>query len=243
MHKNPRYRRRIVWLVRAAGAAALLFGLGVVVLWLAVERVPAWYAPLEVSQAELVRVRNSVPNTYQALTDQVMLGDAFDFSISEQTVTEWVVARGELYPEARTWLPDWVRDPVICFRDGRCIVAARIDYQGWQTILGIHLALEVADDAVAARVEKLTAGAVAIPLSRLAGPLAELLDERRLDVTLMPDPVAEVILRLRAEGAEKLIAEGASWPNLFTLRNGRRLVKLRGVQMADGNLIARVEPR
>ncbi|HRX83446.1 MAG TPA: hypothetical protein P5572_00340 [Phycisphaerae bacterium] len=243
MPKKRRHRRRTVWIVRTALGVGGVLIVGLLGLWLALERVPGWYAPLEVAQAELPRVRNSLPNTYQSLNDAALADEPFDFSISDRTVTEWVVARGELYPEARTWLPDWLRDPVVHFEDGRCVVGARIDYRGWQTILGIHLEFAVADDFVTARVDKLTAGAVAIPLSRLAGPLADLLDERRVDVSLMPDPVADVVRRLRAEGVEHLIEEGVRWPNRFELRNARRVVKVRSITCADGMLTARVEPR
>lgn len=243
MQKKPRHRRLTRWLLRAALAGTALAALLLLAAWLGFQRVPGWYAPLEVSQAELVEVRNSLPNTYQAFVDQTLVGAPFDFSLTDRTLTQWVVARGELYPEARGWLPDWLRDPVVCFQDGRCIIGARVDYRGWQTILGIHLSLTVNDGFVTARLERLTAGALAIPLSRLAGPLAELLDERRLDVALMPDPVADVIRRLRAEGVERLIEEGVSWPNRFVLRNGRRVVKLQDAASSDGRLTVRVVPQ
>jgi len=238
-----RHRRRTFWIIRGLLIATAVVIAALAGLWLAVERVPAWYAPIEVSQAELTRVRNSLPNTYQSLTDQVIAGSPFDFSLSERSLTEWVVARGELYPEARAWLPDWLRDPVVCFRDGRCVVGARVNYQGWQTILGIHLEFDVADDAITARVARLTAGSVPIPISRLSGPLADLLSEERLDITLLPDPIAEVVTRLRHEGVSHLIDEGVRWPNLFELRNGRRLIKLGAASAADGTLTVRVIPR
>jgi hypothetical protein len=95
---------------------------------------------------------------------------------------------------------------------------------------------------VTARVAKLTAGALPIPLSRLSGPLADLLSDKRLDAALLPDPIAKVIQRLQIEGPSELITNGASWPNHFEMRSGRRQVKLREVQTANGALTVRLEP-
>lgn len=242
MSKPRRKRRYRVWIIRAALALVAIGGIVVIGGWLAVESIPDWYVPVEVSQAELTRVRNSLPNTYQAINERVMAGAAFDFPITERTVTEWVVARGELYPEARSWLPGWLRDPVVCFRDNRCIIGARVNYQGWQTILGIHLVMDVHDEDLTVRVDKLTAGAVPIPMSQLSEPLADLLDAHRLDEELMPDPIAKVLHRLRERGPEELVEHGVTFPNRIRLRNGNRVVRLRTVAAADGTLTVGLEP-
>ena len=242
MSKPRRKRRYRVWIVRIALGLLALAAVTLIGGWLAVESIPSWYVPLEVSQAELTRVRNSLPNTYQAINERVVAGAPFDFSITDRTVTEWVVARGELYPEARAWLPDWLRDPVVSFRDDRCIVGARINYRGWQTILGIHLVMDVADDELTVRVDKLTAGIVPIPLSQLAGPLDELLNSARLDEELMPDPIADVLHRLRAGGPNELVERGVTFRNRIRMRNGNRVVKLRSAATADGTLTVGIEP-
>ncbi len=223
----------------------LLVVLGLIALggWLAFQRIPSWYEPLDVPRAELPRVRNSLPNAYQALNDGIATGRPFTFVLDQRTVTEWVVARAELYPEAGDWLPDWLQDPVVRFRQGRCIVAARIDYEGWQTILGIHLAADVAPDGVVLRVVDVTAGALPVPLGSLVDPLDALLHHRRLDVGLMPDPVAKVVRRLQEAGAEQLIAEGFSWRNIFQTRKGRRPFKIRSLSAADGKLLIQIDPR
>jgi len=242
MSRRRRYRRLTDWIVRGLLIALVLTLVGGAAAWLAFERIPGWYVPVEVSQADLARVRNGLPNTYQSLSEQAIGRAPFDFSISERTVTEWVVARGELYPEAQGWLPDWVRDPVVCFRDGKCIVGARIDYQGWRTILGIHLTSSVAEDTLTVRLDKVTAGAVPIPISRLAGLLDDLLDARRLDVSVMPDPVAQVVRALRERGPAALIEEGATFPNNFELRNGRRRLRITSMDGRDGRLVVRLTP-
>jgi hypothetical protein len=240
MKRGHRKRRWGKWLIRGTlGVLALLLIVGVGG-WLAIARVPSWYVPVEVSHADLTRVRNSLPNTYQAVNERIIAGEAFEFSIPERLVSEWIVARGELYPEAHGWLPDWLRDPVVSFQDGHCVVGARIDYRGWQTILGIHLEVECSADEVRVRVARLTAGSVPIPLTRLTGPLQELLASPRLDPDLMPDPGAEIVRRLRSQGADRLIREGVSWRNLFRTRNGRRVFKLTGVDPRDGQLTLRV---
>jgi len=243
MASLPKKRRMMVWVVRITLGAVLLIACTALAAWFAVERIPSWYQPIDVSQAELPRIRNSLPNTYQAINERIIAGDPFSFSLDQRTVTEWVVARGELYPESQGWLPPWVQDPVIRFDDGLCTFGARIDYQGWKTILGIHIAVEVDEnEAVWVRIQKVTAGAVPVPLSRLTPMLDELLKSAELDPELMPDPASDIIRDLRERGAGALISEGIQAKNRFKTPNGQRWAKLESVEAEDGILRLGIRP-
>ena len=240
-----RRRHRKIWKRLAAGAAGLviLLVLAATVAWMAFQHIPSWYVPLEVSRADLSRVRNSLPNTYQELSDQIIKGEPFDFTLSEQAVTEWIVARGELYPDARDWLPTWIRDPVVSFEDDHCIVGGRIIYDDWQTIVGIHLVADISEETVTIRADRFTTGALPVPLSQLSELLERLLHDQRLDVEAMPDPAAAIVGRLRSTGPTDLMAHGVSWPNLFQTRNGKRLIKIRSATASNGQLRVRIEPQ
>ncbi len=238
--KRRRTRR---WVVTGLAVAGLLLLVGLVFGWAAFHHTPSWYQPVEVSRAELTRVRNSLPNTYQSLTDQIVAGKVFEFTISDRTVTEWIVERAELYPESGDWLPPWFHDPVVRFVHGRCILSGRIDYQGWKTVLGIHLAAAVNNDEVTVRVAKVTAGSLPVPLAFLEKPLASLLNDRRLEPKLMPDPLAGIVRRLQRQGVQDLVAHGVSWRNIFELGRRERVIKIRGISASDGELRALIEPR
>jgi hypothetical protein len=236
-------RRRLKWAAGIAAGGLVLLLLAAMVLWMATQRVPAWYRPIDVSAAELSRVRNSLPNTYQDLTDEIMKGETFDFVLSDKLVTEWIVARGELYPEARGWLPDWFRDPIVHFGNGRCIIGARLYSGVWQAIVGIHLKADVTNEAITIRIDKVTAGSVPLPLSQFEEPLEKLLNDKRLDPDLMPDPLSGIVRRLQEEGPHALLVKGITWPNIFETVNGKRLVKIRGLSAENGELHIRIEPR
>ena len=239
--KKP--RRWLRWAVGITTAVFFVALFGALTIWMATQRVPGWYRPVDVAGEELSRVRNSLPNTYQDFTDLVVRGEVFDFAISDKTVTEWIVARGELYPEAREWLPDWFRDPVVHFDEDKCIVGARLQTGMWQAIVGIHLKAEVTREAITLRIEKVTAGSVPIPLSQFEKPLRRLLSDKRLDADLMPDPLSAIVRKLQDGGAHKLLSEGVSWPNLFQTANSRRVVKIVSLSAANGELRAGIEPR
>jgi hypothetical protein len=240
LKRRRRWRRRIVW-AAVAGLGIVLLG-GVVALLL-FQHIPAWYRPVHVSGEDLSRVRNSLPNTYQRLQAEAVKGSPFTFELSDRSVTEWVVARAELYPDAEEWLPPMLHDPVVVFQDDECILSARVEYEGWQTIAAVHLVGSVTNERVTVRVRRVTAGSLPIPLSALAKPLAELLNDPRLDVELMPDPLAEVVRSLRAAGPAALADEGVSFRNLFELKNAHRVVKVRGLSARDGILYIDLEPR
>jgi hypothetical protein len=237
---KSKLRRRVLW--AALAAMAFLFG-GAVAALLAFQHIPRWYHPVFVGASDLSRVRNSLPNTYQRLQEQAIGGVPFEFALTDRAVTEWTVARGELYPEAEGWLPPMLQDPVVVFDGDACILAARVEYAGWKTIAAVHLVAGVTNEAITVRVARVSVGSLPVPLSMLEKPLAKLLNDPRLDVEAMPDPLADIILALRAAGPKVLADKGVSVRNLFELRSAHRLVKIRGLSARGGTLTATLESR
>ncbi len=238
--RKPRWRRRLLW--TALGLVIALI-VATIAAWFSFQKIPSWYKPVRVSSSDLPRVRNSLPNTYEALNAQIQKGEEFDFTLIDRTVSEWIVARAELYPDAESWLPRWVRDPVVVFEDNRGIIGARIEYKGWRAILGIHLTLDITNEAITARIVKLTAGSLPIPLSQLDEPLRKFLQNEDLDIETMPEPAAIIFRRLKESGAAKVLTEGVSFRNVFKAPNSPHVIKIRGASTADGELKVRIEPR
>jgi hypothetical protein len=237
--RRGRVKRIVFW---TAGGAFVTIVLGAALAWLAFQHIPSWYVPIAVPQAELSRIRNGLPNTYQDVNDRIIAGKPFEYALNDVLVTEWLVARAELYPDAREWLPNWVRDPVVRFQDGRGILGARIRGDGWETILGVYLVADITRDTVTVRLDGLTAGSLPVPVTWLADPLRQWLNDKRLDLETMPDPVAAVIQRLRDAGPTMLVDEGVTVRNLFQTRNGHRVFKLQSASTNDGNLIVGIQP-
>lgn len=238
--RRPRWGRRILWTL-----VGLVFALAIaaVIAWFAFQKIPSWYQPVRVASGDLSRIRNSLPNTYDSLNAQIQSGETFDFTLNDQTVSEWIVARAELYPDAESWLPRWLRDPVVVFDENRAIFGARVDYQGWRAIIGIHLTLDITNESITARIVKVTAGALPVPLSQLGEPIKNFLDNEDLDVETMPEPAAVVFKQLMKIGPARALTEGLHWRNVFKAPNSPHVIKIRGASTANGELKIRIEPR
>lgn len=242
---NPRRRkrrwgRRVLW---AFAALVITLMITAVVGWFAFQKIPSWYKPVRVASSDLSRIRNSLPNTYDSLNAQIQRGETFDFTLIDRTVSEWLVARAELYPDAEAWLPRWIRDPIVVFDDNRAIFGARVDYRGWRAIIGVHLTLDITNESITARIVKVTAGALPVPLSQLDEPLMNFLNNEDLDVETMPDPAALIFKQLQKVGPAKALTDGLQWRNVFKAPNGPHVIKIRGASTAHGELKIRIEPR
>lgn len=241
----PRSRKRRVLRI-VAWSAGVIFGLVVIAAiagWFAFQRVPSWYEARHYARRDLPHIRNSLPNTYQDLNERIVAGEVFEYAFDANTITDWIVARAELYPDAAEWIPDWIRDPVVAFEDNRAIIGARIDYDGWQAIIGIHLVADITREHVTVRVDKLTAGALPIPMDMLAEPLQQLLDSSRIDPESLPDPIRGVVARLQSAGPQTLVDQGVQWRNIFETDTAGRWIKFKEARAADGKLYVTIEPR
>ncbi len=238
--RKRRWGRRILW---SLFAIVMMLAIAAVVGWFAFQKIPSWYKPVRVASGDLSRIRNSLPNTYDSLNAKIQQGETFDFTLIDRTVSEWLVARAELYPDAEAWLPKWLRDPIVVFEDNKAIIGARVDYQGWRAIVGIHLTLDITNESITARIVKVTAGALPIPLSQLVKPIEDFLEDEDLDIETMPDPAALVFKELQEVGPAKALTNGLHWRNVFKAPNSPHVIKIRGASTANGELKIRIEPR
>lgn len=239
MSKRRKTWKKIKWILVALVALPVILA---IIGWFSFQRIPSWYRPMHVARRELDAIRNSLPNTYQALADRAVRGEPFDFAIDARTVTSWIVARDAFYPESRDWLPQWVRDPVVAFDDNHAIIGARLSRDGWEAIVGVHLVADVEHDVVTLRIAKITAGILPIPQDWIADAIRESLANRQLDMDRIPKPLADVAQQLQRDPM-CLMNGGLRVENLIDIKNGNRRVSAEYMWTADNKLWLRVQPR
>ena len=224
---------------------ALALGLlGGLVLWLMVHHVPGWYVPVYVPEARMDQVRADAINRYNRIGDSMVRRTPFEVVLDENQVSEWVAARERIWPQAGAWIPGWLHDPIIRFRNGRIITAARVEADGYRCIAGAHLSIELgADDILVVRLDRVTIGSLPVPLGALAGPVGGVLRMKGRDLDLMPLPVADVAEYFRESEPMAALSEGIRRANRFIWENGRRPYRIAGIKIADGKLTLTIEPR
>ncbi|MFQ5489085.1 MAG: hypothetical protein ACE5GE_00070 [Phycisphaerae bacterium] len=242
MNSSTRRRKRRRWLRRILllllGGVSLVAGAG----WLGLRHIPDWYRPVRVADGELQRVRDSLTNTFRDISDRIVKGDRFEISLTDQMVTEWCAARGQIWPDADEWLPEWLKDPMVAFTPGRIVLGARLDRGAWQSIVGAHFSIETLGDDLILRLEEVTAGALPIPLASLAGPVEQLIHSQRLDPDSLPDELARAVQKMRDGPALSFLSQGQRVPGPLIWKNGDRPYFIRSVQVDDGWTKLIVEP-
>ncbi len=233
-------RKRITRLL--LGAALLLFGLAGT-LWLMVHRTPGWYAPAYVPEVRLDEVRADATRAYNRFGDGLVRRQPFDLVLDERQVSEWIAARERIWPESGGWVPGWVNDPIVRFRDGHILVAARLDLDGRQFIAGAHLRVEVGqDDILVVRLDRVTAGSLPVPLGALAGPLGRLLRLEGRDLDFLPAPVADAARFFRQSEPSAALTRGIRRANRFIWENGHRPYRIAALRIAEGKLTLTIAP-
>lgn len=233
-------RRRWLRRMLIGGPIALLLALAV--LWLALRHIPSWYRPVSVPPDELQRVRDTLADTFRSISDRMVQGRPFEVTATDQMITEWLIARAHIWPDSESWLPPWLRDPVVVFRPGRVILAAHMDREEWESILSAHFSLEVVGDDVMVSLERIAAGSVPIPVTSVAGLLDTMVQSDRLDTDAMPEDLARAVRKLRENGALSALSDGYRADGPFLWRNGNRPFYVRDVTIGEGWIRVRFDP-
>ena len=240
-HRRQKSWRKRVVVVAVSGVLAALGT--VVVLWMVVHHIPGWYEPVDVPESRLDEVRTDATRCYNRFGDGVVRRKRFRITLDERQISEWIAAREQIWPESGAWVPAWVEDPIVRLRDGRIIVAARVDVNGLQCIAGAHLAIEVgSNDILVVRLEQVTVGSLPVPLGALAGPLARLLRMEGNDLDFLPVPVADAAQYFRDSEPVAALSEGVRRANRFIWGNGRRPYRIAGIELGDGMTKLTIEP-
>lgn len=225
----------------AGGALAAIVALAA--CWMVVHHIPGWYEPVDVPEARLDEIRANATRCYNRFGDGVVRRKRFALTLDERQVSEWIIARQRIWPESGAWVPIWVDDPIVRFRDGQVIVGVRVDVDGLQCIAGAHLTIELgSNDILVVRLERLTVGSLPVPLGALAGPLARLLRMEGHDLDFLPIPVADAAQYFRESEPAVVLSEGVRRANRFIWGNGRRPYRIADMEIGNGKLKLTIEP-
>jgi len=233
-------RKRVLRALIGLAVAILVVGGG---LWMVVHHVPGWYKPVYVPEAQIDQVRTDAVRNYSRFGDGLVRHNTFAFTLDERQVSEWITAREHIWPESGDWLPAWVKEPVVSFRDGHILVGARLDFDGHQLIAGAYLTIELgSDDILVVRLDRVVAGSLPLPLSALGGPLAQLLRLEGRDLDFLPESVADTAEYFRESEPVSVLSKGIRRANRFIWENGRRPYRIDAIKIADGKLTLTIEP-
>lgn len=236
---NSKWKR---WLRRMALTSLASMVVVVVVCWLAFQHIPSWYAPPQIEISDIPRIRATLPNTYQSFTDSLVAGDVFEFTLSAETVNEWIAARSAIWPDARDWLPVEIKEPAVAFAGDSLIVAGRVERENWKAILSIHFKVAVDGDELVVQVSKVGVGSLPVPRDALIENLDDYVSQWDIGDADFPDTVADFGRPFIRTQSVRPYFEGVRVPNLIRWSNGGREFRFLAVRADEGVLTLRVEP-
>lgn len=239
MGKPPKPRRR--W-IRILGACCAVLIVALVAVWMTFHHKPGWYQPVHVAETELQDVRDSLTDANLEFNRGLAAGQPFDFSLDAKRVNQWIAAREHIYPEAKPWVPAWLRDPVVAFEDGKIILAGMVEFEGWKAVASAHVAVELADESIRIWLAGVRGGSLPIPISSGDGPIAELVSRSAGAGDDMPDALRRLTDEMRTRAASEVLSEGTSVANRFEYPDGHRLFRILKCRFNDGTMTLRIEP-
>lgn len=216
--------------------------LAVGAVWLALRHVPAWYTPVHVPEEQLQRVRDDLAGKFREVSDRIVAGKPFDVTLTDRMVSEWIDARGQIWPDSQEWIPPWLADPVVAFLPHRIVLGAHLQRGDWEGIIGLHFQVDCDDRAVVVRLAEVTWGAVPIPLGRLANTTESLIHAERLDPDAMPDELARLLRKLRTVEVTEFLNEGVRLEGPLIWKNGDRPYRILAVRLEQGRAVLRIQP-
>jgi len=156
------------------GVAVLL--LAAVGVWLTFQHIPAWYRPIQVPAVYHQRVRDDLTTTLNTLSSKMVAGEPFDHTFTQDQLNRWLGARMAIWPGVSRWVPQWLDEPMIGFRDDRIVIAGLVERATVRTIASLHLTLTADDDGLRVTVHRAQAGSLPMPLEPWREDIATALD-------------------------------------------------------------------
>ncbi len=235
-------RKRKRWLRRIAAGTLVAACLAAGGLWLGLRHVPGWYRPVDVPDEQLQRVRNDLADKFREVSDRMVAGRSFEVTFTDRVVSEWIAARGQIWPDSQEWIPPWLTGPVVAFVPGEIVLAAHLNRDGWEGIVGLHFRIELDGQVVVLRLAGVTWGAVPVPLRVLAGSVSGLIRSERLDPEAMPDELARLVRKLRRVEVTEFLDEGVRMDGPLVWKNGDRPYRILDVRVEPGRATLRIQP-
>ncbi len=211
----------------ALAVVAVLVATG---LWLAFQRIPAWYRPALVPAAEYQHVRNDLTHTVNALSSRMVAGEPFDYEITQDQLNRWLSARMAIWPGVARWVPSWLDDPMVAFGEDRIVLSGLASWSSVRSIVSLHVTLSATDDGLRVTLHRGQTGSLPVPL----GPLRERIEEALAASQSAREPDEQVT-------AAHLFGE-AKFPNHFIWLNGKVPFRITNVVTEPGRIRLRFEP-
>jgi len=225
-------------------ATVVLSAVGILALWLAFQHKPGWYRPAVLDEPTLRRARSESVATADQVSDRLVKREAFELTLTDRSVNEWLAALPELWPEARDAWPPELSQPAVRFGEGTVRLGVHFEYEGWRAIIGVSLSVGVSADGQSLTVKLNAASGGSLPaprtlLDRILDPQLDRLSRRR-DARGQPHDIwASSLAKVRSTAD---LYDGVTVRNRFIWFNGRRPFRIAAIEVGGGELRLRIEP-
>jgi hypothetical protein len=216
-----RWRRNRWRLLSALGAGVLV--VAVMALGTAATCRPAWYQPMAIDYGRLKSDEAELADLLDGIGAALNRGQRIDLTIDEAQLNRWIVARGELWRDARVEFAG-LSDPQVRLSDaGHLWLAATTTYGGAGVVVWAVLRPELTPEVVRLHVDSLQVGQLPIPASSVLAAAGEALGGSRA-------------------GRPSIVGRVIEWPNRWVWPNGKRPMRIGRLAISRGVLEVSLEP-
>ncbi len=159
--------QRFVRFKRFAFVAAGGLGIAIAGAWLSFQRIPPWYRPMWLTRAQAETVREEAEQTFEMASGNMVAGEPFSVSFSEQQINDLLSAQQVIWPAALSSLGLRFSDPCVDVEPGHIKVGLRWRRGEIQTVLNNRLVLQKADGELTLKSAGARAGSLPIPASTI----------------------------------------------------------------------------
>lgn len=185
-------------------------------------RRPSWYRPQSINHASLEADQKSLVATLDAIGAALNSGAAFDVELSADQINRWIAARHELAPPQSLARADRIfEQPFVTLAGDGVRLGGLISWNGVRAVASTRVQV-VLGEQLELHVHDLALGALSMP----GGATNRLLD------------AAAAAIPGAARDQRRLLA-----PRDWVWPNGKRPCRIAKLEIADGVVRLRLEPR
>ncbi len=220
--------QRFVRFKRFAFVAAGSLVIAAAGAWLSFQRIPPWYRPLWLTRAQAETVREEAEQTFEMASGNMVAGEPFSISFSEQQINGMLSAQQVIWPAALSSLGPQFTDPCVDVEPGHIKVGLRWRRGEIQTVLNNRFVLRKGDGELTLKSAGARAGSLPIPASTIWERFVDRpATSNAAHVAAQPatgqaDPLTGALHRLLVAGEPLSLAGVFYWPNgdiPFTISN------------------------
>ncbi len=217
----PTSGRRSRFFLWFGGAAALIV-LAFLLLAAALLRRPGWYRPQSINHASLEADQKSLVATLDAIGAALNTGAAFEAELTADQINRWIAARHELAPPQSLARVDRILEqPFVALASDGARLGGLLAWNGVRAVASTRVQVALGEQ-LELHVHDLALGALSMP----GGATSRLLDA-----------AAEAIPGATRHERRLLAPRDWVWPN------GKRPCRITKLEIADGVVRLRLEPR